>query len=81
MENKVEKKMENKVEKKRCSYEKCNKKLKLIYFECKCGGEFCSEHRYTSKHNCSSLIDNKKSCKEEIEKNNPLIVVSKVIRI
>ena len=66
---------------KRCTYEKCNKKLKLIAFDCRCGGKFCSEHRYTSKHNCPSLEDKKKSCKQELEKNNPVIGFSKVIKI
>ena len=44
---------------KRCSHEKCNKKLKLISFDCKCGGCFCSEHRYMSSHNCPSIDDKK----------------------
>ena len=46
---------------KRCSYEKCNKKLKMISFDCRCGGKFCPEHRYTSKHNCPSLEDKEQS--------------------
>ena len=66
---------------KRCSYEKCNKKLKIISFDCRCGGKFCPEHRYTSKHDCPSLDDKKKSCKQELEKNNPVIGFSKVIKI
>jgi len=66
---------------KRCSYEKCNKKLKIISFDCRCGGMFCPEHRYTSKHNCPSLEDKKKTCKQELEKNNPVIGFSKVIKI
>ena len=65
----------------RCSYEKCNKKLKLITFGCKCGGEFCLEHRYTSSHNCPSLNDKQESCKKLLEKNNPAVEFIKVIKI
>ena len=69
------------MEKKRCSFEKCNKKLKIISFSCQCGGEFCPAHRYTNSHNCSRLEDKKKSCKENIKKNNPIIAHSKVDKI
>jgi predicted nucleic acid binding AN1-type Zn finger protein len=71
----------DKSKQKRCSHEKCNKKLKLIVFDCKCGGSFCSEHRYTSSHNCPTLEDKKKSCREIIKGNNPEINFSKVIKI
>ena len=30
----------------------CDKKCGLIPFKCKCGGKFCSEHRYTFLHCC-----------------------------
>ena len=30
----------------------CDKKCGLIPFKCKCGGEVCSEHRYTFMHCC-----------------------------
>ncbi len=40
-----------KEKKKRCGC--CNKKLGLITFPCKCGGEFCSLHRSTADHSCS----------------------------
>ena len=63
----------------RCSY--CNKKLKLINFDCKCGGKFCSSHRYMNAHQCK-LIDNmKKKCKDNIKNNNPEINFSNVIKI
>lgn len=31
----------------------CNKKLGLIVFSCKCGENFCAEHRLSDSHNCS----------------------------
>jgi predicted nucleic acid binding AN1-type Zn finger protein len=40
-----------KEKRKRCGC--CNKKLGLITFPCKCGGEFCSLHRSTADHSCS----------------------------
>ena len=30
----------------------CNKKLGLIGFTCKCGENFCAEHRMSESHNC-----------------------------
>lgn len=35
----------------RCSL--CNKKYGLIPFNCRCGGKFCSEHRYSFMHFCN----------------------------
>ncbi len=40
-----------KEKKKRCGC--CNKKLGLITFPCKCGGEFCALHRSSEDHTCS----------------------------
>lgn len=40
-----------KEKKKRCGC--CKKKLGLITFPCKCGGEFCSLHRSSEDHTCS----------------------------
>ena len=71
----------NKEKIRRCSQEKCNKKLKLISFDCKCGGSYCSEHRYTSSHNCPTLKDKKNKCREILKVNNPEINFSKVIKI
>lgn len=31
----------------------CNKKLGLVGFTCRCGGNFCAAHRADSQHNCS----------------------------
>ena len=72
---------EKRMKAERCSHEDCRKKLKLISFDCKCGGKFCAKHRYTSIHDCSYLENKKKTCKEELAKNNPIIDFNKVIKI
>jgi len=56
----------------------CNKKLKLTDIKCKCEKIFCSLHRYPSMHDCSfnfKLLD-----RDILEKNNPKIVLDKVIK-
>lgn len=30
----------------------CNKKLGLVVFTCRCGGNFCAIHRADSQHDC-----------------------------
>ncbi len=63
----------------RCSY--CNKKLKLIVFDCKCGGKFCSKHRYMNSHECVIIDEKKKKCKDEIKERNPEVNFSKLVKI
>ena len=41
--------MKKKERKKRCG--KCNKKLKLVFEECRCGGKFCNLHLHD--HECT----------------------------
>jgi hypothetical protein len=48
-------------------------------FTCRCGGLFCSLHRYSDKHECS--FDYKELGAEEIRKSNPVVVASKVQKI
>ena len=31
----------------------CRKRIGLTGFKCRCGGTFCSVHRYSEKHDCS----------------------------
>jgi hypothetical protein len=64
--------------KKRCA--QCNKKLKIsAQYTCRCGLTFCPEHRYSESHNCS--YDYQKNGRDSIEKNNPLVVRSKLPKI
>ena len=64
--------------------EKCKSRysLCLIYFKgftCRCGGLFCSIHRYSDKHECN--FDYKELGAEEIRKSNPVVVAKKVQKI
>ncbi|KAK1579065.1 hypothetical protein Q3G72_035280 [Acer saccharum] len=55
--------------KSRCN--KCNKKVGLIGFNCRCGDLFCGEHRYATEHYCT--FNYKKFDRENLIKENPLI--------
>lgn len=68
---------EGKKKKNRCL--SCKKKVGLTGFECRCGGLFCSLHRYSDKHDCN--FDYKEFGAEEIRKSNPVVVASKVQKI
>ena len=71
----------NKSENKKKIYErcqKCNKKLKIIIFTCKCNHKFCLEHQNPHSHNCT--YDYKTENCKIIEKNNPKLG-SKLIKI
>merc|ERR1712142_1284611 len=55
------------------------KKMGLTGFTCRCGGLFCSIHRYSDKHECG--FDYKALGAEEISKSNPVVVAQKVAKI
>lgn len=57
----------------------CKKKLGLTGFTCRCGGLFCSIHRYSDKHQCD--FDYKALGAEEITRSNPVVVAQKVAKI
>lgn len=57
----------------------CNKRVGLTGFTCRCGGLYCGEHRYDQAHNCD--FDYKTMEREEIRKNNPVVVSDKIQRI
>jgi len=48
-------------------------------FQCRCGGLFCSVHRYSDKHGCT--FDYKEHGAELIRKHNPMIVGEKLQKI
>jgi len=58
---------------------KCKKKIGLTGFKCRCGYIFCSEHRYSDKHECT--FDYKLAGRENIAKANPKVVASKINKI
>ncbi len=69
----------HKLKKVRCTF--CNKKCNIINYTCNCGGIFCPKHRYTHTHNCSYIEKNKINEKLIIEKSNPKVGDTKVIKI
>jgi len=75
--NPDDKEASGKKKKNRCL--SCKKKVGLTGFTCRCGGLFCSIHRYSDKHECT--FDYKELGAEEIRKSNPVVVASKVQKI
>jgi predicted nucleic acid binding AN1-type Zn finger protein len=57
----------------------CRKKVGLTGFQCRCGGTFCSLHRYTDSHQCT--FDYKKVEREQIAKQNPVVTAEKINKI
>ena len=57
---------------------KCNKKVGLTGFKCKCGYVFCGAHRYAGEHECD--FDYKTTGREAIAKANPVVVAPKLER-
>lgn len=76
-EKEDEGKEEKKPKKNRCHT--CKKKVGLTGFQCRCGGLFCSLHRYSDKHDCK--FNYKELAQEQIRKNNPVVVGSKIQKI
>jgi len=54
----------------------CKKKLGLTGFDCRCGGLFCSTHRYSDKHNCG--FDYETLGKDQLRKANPVVQNAKI---
>lgn len=71
-ENKLKRKLVN-----RCHG--CNKKVGLIGFRCRCGDMFCSEHRYSDRHDCS--YDYKAAGREAIARENPVVRAAKILKV
>jgi len=42
----------------------CKRKVGLTGFDCRCGGKFCSDHRYSDAHHCA--FDYKQLGQEEV---------------
>lgn len=57
----------------------CNKRVGLTGFKCRCSFTFCSEHRYSDKHDCT--YDYKASHRDALAKANPTVVADKVQRV
>jgi len=65
--------------KNRCVFDSCKRKVGLTGFDCRCGGLFCWEHRYSDKHNCK--FDYKELGQDQIRKNNPIVIGEKIQKI
>jgi len=61
----------------RCN--KCCKKIGLTGIQCRCDKHFCSAHRYPEEHECP--FDYRTKAKEELVKQNPRVIATKVIPI
>ncbi|PIA54028.1 hypothetical protein AQUCO_00900537v1 [Aquilegia coerulea] len=57
----------------------CRKRVGLTGFKCRCGGTFCSVHRYCEKHECS--FDYKSAGRDAIAKANPVVKADKMEKI
>ncbi|EPS63774.1 zinc finger protein, partial [Genlisea aurea] len=63
--------------KKRCGA--CKKRVGLMGFNCRCGGLYCSIHRYSDKHECS--FDYRSAGQEAIARANPVVKAEKLDKI
>ncbi|XP_076903008.1 zinc finger A20 and AN1 domain-containing stress-associated protein 5-like [Bidens hawaiensis] len=61
----------------RCSG--CRKKVGLTGFRCRCGEMFCSDHRYSDRHDCS--YDYKAAGREAIARENPVVRAAKILKV
>ncbi|CAN0877871.1 Zinc finger A20 and AN1 domain-containing stress-associated protein 5, partial [Linum grandiflorum] len=57
----------------------CRRKVGLTGFRCRCGELFCSEHRYSDRHDCS--YDYKTAGREAIARENPVVKAAKIVRV
>ncbi len=57
----------------------CNKKLGLVMFTCKCGGNYCGEHRINEAHNCT--YNYYEESKKLLSAQLPKVVGQKIDRI
>ncbi|XP_074310539.1 zinc finger A20 and AN1 domain-containing stress-associated protein 1-like [Silene latifolia] len=61
----------------RCSG--CRKRVGLTGFRCRCGDLFCSDHRYSDRHDCS--YDYKSAGREAIARENPVVRAAKILKV
>ncbi|MCO5587167.1 hypothetical protein L7F22_041114 [Adiantum nelumboides] len=57
----------------------CRRRVGLLGFKCRCGGVFCSSHRYSEKHGCT--FDYKAAGRDAIAKANPVVKAEKLEKI
>lgn len=59
--------------------QKCNRKVGLLGFSCRCGFAFCGEHRYADAHGC--VFDYKAFEREQLRKQNNRVVADKLQKL
>lgn len=64
------------METKRCFF--CKKKTHILT-QCKCTHNYCIEHRHPESHQCS--FDHKKFQRDLLEKENPIVMKEKVVKV
>ena len=57
----------------------CNKRVGLTGFKCRCEYVFCGSHRLPEEHHCN--FDYKTAGREQLTKNNPLVVPAKLNKV
>jgi hypothetical protein len=57
----------------------CWRKVGLMGFECRCGGVFCGEHRYSDRHDCG--FDYRAAGRAAISQANPVVRNDKVDKL
>ena len=57
----------------------CKKRVGLGGFKCRCGNQFCAQHRYSDQHDCS--FDYRSAAQETISKANPVVKAEKIHKI
>ena len=57
----------------------CNKRVGLTGFKCRCDYVFCGAHRLPEEHQCD--FDYKTVGREQLSKNNPLVVPAKLNKV
>lgn len=68
---------ETPVSRSRCTH--CSRKVGLLGFDCACTGVFCKKCRHVEAHHCP--VDHATIGKALLEKNNPVIMASKLVRM
>jgi predicted nucleic acid binding AN1-type Zn finger protein len=64
---------------KRCQHDGCKVKLMLADFACRCTNFYCSQHRFSTAHQCS--FDYKAIGKELLTKQMPTVIGEKFERV
>eukprot|EP01057_Protomagalhaensia_wolfi_P003937 Protomagalhaensia_wolfi_Nauph_80__3936@NODE_399_length_2605_cov_271_716680_g300_i1_p2_GENE_NODE_399_length_2605_cov_271_716680_g300_i1NODE_399_length_2605_cov_271_716680_g300_i1_p2_ORF_typecomplete_len159_score22_59zfA20/PF01754_16/1_2e13zfA20/PF01754_16/9e03zfA20/PF01754_16/1_7e04zfAN1/PF01428_16/7_7e03zfAN1/PF01428_16/4_8e12_NODE_399_length_2605_cov_271_716680_g300_i118852361 len=57
----------------------CSRRTGLLGFSCRCGGSFCTQHRYPESHECD--FDYGSLQRERLAKSNPRVISEKLEKI